>query len=315
MIEVEHLTKRYGSFTAVDEISFQVRQGEIVGFLGPNGAGKTTTMRVLSCFLSASEGSARVAGYDIFEDPLEVKRRIGYLPETPPLYMDMRVKHYLGFVAKIKGVPKANREGRIARVMDQCGLSDRADQLCGHLSRGYRQRVGLAQAIIHDPDVIIMDEPTAGLDPNQVREVRHLIQELAEKRTVILSTHILPEVEMTCHRVLIIANGKIVAEDRTENLSEKLMGSRRIYLEISGEAEKAMAAIQMVPGVQQVFLAEGRAEDAPPGLYVDTPVGDDLRAALAACVAKQGIGLLEIRQEGMSLEDIFHELTTEEATD
>ena len=306
MIEVDHLTKRYGSFTAVDDISFRVGKGEIVGFLGPNGAGKTTTMRVLTCYLPASEGTARIAGFDIFEEPLEVKRRIGYLPELPPLYRDMQVRTYLEFVAKIKGVPKAHRAGYIDDVIQQCGLSDRTNQLIGHLSKGYRQRVGLAQAIVHNPEVIIMDEPTSGLDPNQIREVRSLIRDLAKDRTVILSTHILSEVDMTCNRVIIIHNGKIAAMDTTENLTASIRDSVRFSLRVSGDATRVAEALQNMEGVQGVSVEQRDGSDV---LLVDCPADRDMAAMLSARVIESGLGLVEMRREEMSLEDIFHKLT------
>ena len=312
MIEVDHLTKRYGSHTAVRDISFRVEQGQIVGFLGPNGAGKTTTMRILTCYQSATEGSARIAGHDIFEQPLEVKRRIGYLPELPPVYVDMKVRSYLDFAATIKGVPRRERRGRIADVMDRCGISDRADQLIGHLSKGYRQRVGLAQAIVHNPEVIILDEPTIGLDPNQIREVRRLIRGLSPDHTVMLSTHILPEVEMTCDRVIIINKGEISAEDSTENLTSTLKGNERYYLEIAGEAQDAVRALREVPGVAEVSRSGDPQRDDVVRLFVDVPTRHDIRADLAAKVVEKGLGLLELRRLEMRLEDIFHELTTSE---
>ena len=305
MIEVDHLTKRYGAFTAVDDISFQVGKGEIVGFLGPNGAGKTTTMRVLTCFLPATEGTARIAGHDIFDHPLEVKKRIGYLPELPPLYRDMRVRTYLEFIAKIKGVAPKEARQRIDGVVVQCGLVDRTEQLIGHLSKGYRQRVGLAQAILHDPEVIIMDEPTSGLDPNQIIEVRQLIRELAHERTVILSTHILPEVEMTCNRVIIIHEGKIVAVDTPENLTANMRDTTRFFVRISGDVDVAAKAIADIEGVSDVT----RVGD---GLHVHWSAEADLSAAVSACVVELGMGLLEMKQESMSLEEIFHALTMHE---
>ncbi len=305
MIEVDRLTKRYGAFTAVDDISFQVGKGEIVGFLGPNGAGKTTTMRVLTCFLPATEGTARIAGYDIFDNPLEVKKRIGYLPELPPLYRDMRVRTYLEFIAKIKGVvPKESRR-RIDEVVVQCGLVDRTEQLIGHLSKGYRQRVGLAQAILHDPEVIIMDEPTSGLDPNQIIEVRQLIRELAQERTVILSTHILPEVEMTCNRVVIIHEGRIVAVDTTENLTANMRDTTRFFVRISGDLDVAAKAIATIEGVSDVTLTNN-------GLHVHWSSEADLSAAVSARVVELGMGLVEMKREAMSLEEIFQALTMRE---
>ncbi|MCE2432285.1 MAG: ATP-binding cassette domain-containing protein [Candidatus Latescibacteria bacterium] len=305
MIEVDRLTKRYGAFTAVDDISFQVGKGEIVGFLGPNGAGKTTTMRVLTCFLPATEGTARIAGYDIFDNPLEVKKRIGYLPELPPLYRDMRVRTYLEFIAKIKGVvPKESRR-RIDEVVVQCGLVDRTEQLIGHLSKGYRQRVGLAQAILHDPEVIIMDEPTSGLDPNQIIEVRQLIRELAQERTVILSTHILPEVEMTCNRVVIIHEGRIVAVDTTENLTANMRDTTRFFVRISGDLDVAAKAIATIEGVSDVTRTNN-------GLHVHWSSEADLSAAVSARVVELGMGLVEMKREAMSLEEIFQALTMRE---
>ena len=308
MIEVDHLTKRYGAFTAVDDISFEVGKGEIVGFLGPNGAGKTTTMRVLTCFLPATEGTARIGGYDIFEHPLEVKRRIGYLPELPPLYRDMRVHAYLKFIAKIKGVAPSDAERRIDAAMAQCGLADRAHQLIGQVSKGYRQRVGLAQAILHDPEGIIMDEPTPGLDPNQIIEVRHLIRELAHERTVILSTHILPEVEMTCNRVIIIHEGKIVAVDTPENLTAELRGTARFFVRVSGDVDAASRAIAGIEGI-------GEVTRTGEGLAVTWPSEANLSAEVSACVVALGMGLEEMRREAVSLEEIFHALTTREESE
>ena len=312
MIEVDHLTKRYGPATAVQDISFRVEKGEVVGFLGPNGAGKTTTMRILTCYMPATEGTARVAGYDVFEESLEVKRRIGYLPEHPPIYLDMRVKSYLDFVAKIKGVPKQNQKESTAEAMERCGITDRADQLIGQLSKGYRQRVGIAQAILHNPDVIILDEPTIGLDPNQIREIRQLIKSLGREHTVILSTHILPEVEMTCDRIIIINKGQIVAVDTPENLTAGKEGKERVYVEVAGTAEAALEAIREVKEVTDVSLADDRGGNGEVGLYVDAPLKSDIRPELAAKIVARGLGLLEMRRTEISLEDIFHELTTSE---
>ncbi|PYR55634.1 MAG: MFS transporter, partial [Acidobacteria bacterium] len=232
MIEVQHLTKRYGRVTAVEDVSFRVERGEILGFLGPNGAGKTTTMRILTGFIPATEGKAIVAGFDVFEQPIEAKRRTGYLPETPPLYPDTSVIEYLTFVSKIKGVPPGERKDRIKAVMQRTRIDDVADRLCAKLSKGYRQRVGLAQAIIHNPDVLILDEPTAGLDPKQIIETRELIKELAGSHTIILSTHILPEVSQTCERVVIINKGRVVAVDTPDNLTARLQGSETMYVQV-----------------------------------------------------------------------------------
>jgi len=246
VIEVQHLTKRYGPFTAVEDVSFRVERGEILGFLGPNGAGKTTTMRVLTGYMPATEGRAIVAGFDVFDQPVEAKRRTGYLPETPPLYPDMTVLDYLTFVSKVKGVPSAERKQRIASVMERTRIADMAGRLCGRLSKGYRQRVGLAQALIHNPDVLILDEPTAGLDPKQIIETRELIKELAGDHTIILSTHILPEVAQTCQRVVIINKGRVVAVDTPDNLTARLRGSETMYVQVDSAGVDPSAALRRV---------------------------------------------------------------------
>ena len=239
MIEVQHLTKRYGRVTAVDDVSFRVERGEILGFLGPNGAGKTTTMRILTGYMPATEGKAIVAGFDVFDQPIEAKRRTGYLPETPPLYPDMTVREYLTFVARVKGVASADRRARILQVMERTRVADLADRLCSKLSKGYRQRVGLAQALIHNPDVLILDEPTAGLDPKQIIETRELIKELGGTHTIVLSTHILPEVSQTCQRVVIINKGRVVAVDTPDNLTARLRGSETMYVQVDGDGADA----------------------------------------------------------------------------
>ena len=311
MIEVENLTKRYGRTTAVDHVSFRVQKGEILGFLGPNGAGKTTTMRVLTCYLPPTEGSARVAGYDVFEQPLEVKRRVGYLPETPPLYPDMEVADYLDFCAKIKGVPKAARRARIDDAIGKTRLGDVRHKQTGRLSKGYRQRVGLAQAILHNPDVLILDEPTAGLDPKQIIETRELIKGLGGDHTVVLSTHILPEVSMTCGRVVIISRGRVVAEDTPENLTQRLKGGAALKLEVRGESDAVMRVVGGVPGV-----LSARAQAAAGGVLeveVEVEPGGDVRADLARAVVQGGFDLLELQRMGMSLEEIFLHLTTTDA--
>jgi ABC-2 type transport system ATP-binding protein len=304
MIEVENLTKRYGRHTAVDGISFRVHKGEILGFLGPNGAGKTTTMRILTCYLPPTEGTARVAGFDVFEQPMEVKRRVGYTPETPPLYPDMDVGSFLDFCAKIKGVPGKDRKARISDVMEKTRISDVRGTLIGRLSKGYRQRVGLAQAILHNPDVLILDEPTAGLDPKQIIETRELIKGLGGEHTIVLSTHILPEVSMTCGRVVIINKGRVVAEDTPENLTHRLQGAATVRLEVRGESPDLEATLAGVPGVKSVRRAK-------PGVYeVDAEAGRDVRAELARAVIGRGLDLLSLQQSGMSLEEIFLHLTT-----
>ncbi len=311
MIEVQHLTKRYGRVTAVDDVSFRVERGEILGFLGPNGAGKTTTMRVLTGYMPATEGRTLVAGFDVFEQPIEAKRRTGYLPETPPLYPEMTVREYLTFVARIKAVPAAERSRRVATVMERTRVNDVADRHCGKLSKGYRQRVGLAQALIHNPDVLILDEPTAGLDPKQIIETRQLIKNLAGDHTIILSTHILPEVSQTCERVVIINKGKVVAVDTPANLTSRLRGSETMYLQIDAGGAAAEVELAQVPGVTKVVDAD--RHDGLVGYEVDSERGRDVRRDLAQAIVGRGWGLLELRPTRMSLEEIFLSLTTEEA--
>ena len=311
MIEVDNLTKRYGRTTAVDGISFVVKKGEILGFLGPNGAGKTTTMRILTCYLPPTEGTARVAGHDVFEEPLEVKKRVGYIPETPPLYTDMDVDTFLDFCAKIKGVPASQRRARVDAAVEKCRVGDVRKTLIGRLSKGYRQRVGLAQAILHDPEVLILDEPTAGLDPKQIIETRDLIKGLGGEHTIILSTHILPEVSMTCGRVVIINKGKVVAEDTPDNLTHRLQGAGTLRLEVRGDAAALAEALRPVAGVVAV---RPHGEVAGVSLVdVEAAPGADVRAELARAVVQKGYDLLGLQQVGMSLEEIFLHLTTTEA--
>lgn len=310
MIEVVNLSKRYGPVTAVNDVTFRVEAGEILGFLGPNGAGKTTTMRVITGYMPASDGKVMVAGYDVFERPIEAKRRTGYLPETPPLYPDMKVRDYLTFVARIKGVASREIRDRVDGVMKRTWIFDMADRHCGKLSKGYRQRVGLAQAIIHNPDVLILDEPTAGLDPKQIIETRQLIRELGGTHTIVLSTHILPEVSQTCQRVVIINKGRVVAIDTPENLTARLSGAVSIYVQAVGPAEQIQVALQEVPGVTRATLAGSR--DSAAEIEVDSERGVDVRRELAAAIVTGGWGLLELRPMRMSLEDIFLSLTTEE---
>jgi ABC-2 type transport system ATP-binding protein len=313
VIEVEHLTKRYGPVAAVDDISFRVDRGEILGFLGPNGAGKTTTMRILTGYMPATSGNARVAGYDVFSQSLESRRHIGYMPEQPPLYRDMSVRGFLTFVSKIKGIEKARIRARVDEVMGRCGITDMADRLIGKLSRGYRQRVGLAQALVHNPDVLILDEPTAGLDPNQIREVRSLIKSLAGDHTVILSTHILPEVGMTCERVVIINRGRIAAVDSPGNLTARLKGSERVFLHVTGDFGEAERALRDLGGVTNVVRDESPDEGRKGArLFAESDLGTDLRPEMASRLVSRGIGLLEMRRIEMSLEEIFTELTTSE---
>jgi ABC-2 type transport system ATP-binding protein len=312
VIEVQHLTKRYGPVTAVDDISFRVERGEILGFLGPNGAGKTTTMRVLTGYMPPTDGKAIVAGYDVFEQPIEAKRRTGYLPETPPLYPDMSVRDYLSFVARIKGVPRSERKARIDEMLRKTHIADMANRLCGKLSKGYRQRVGLAQALMHNPDVLILDEPTAGLDPKQIIETRQLIKGLAGDHTIILSTHILPEVSQTCQRVVIINRGKVVAVDTPDNLTARLRGSETMYLQVDSAGADVASVLQRVSGVTRVAVADSKQQVV--GYEVDSEAGRDVRRELAAAIVGRGWGLLEMRPLRMSLEEIFLHVTTEETT-
>src|SRR5438552_4418549 len=255
LITVENLTKRYAAKTAVEGMSFQVEKGEILGFLGPNGAGKTTTMRIITGYMPATDGSVRVDGFDVFDHPLDVRRRIGYLPENPPLYLEMNVAAYLRFVAKIKGVPKENLESEVARVMERVNITDVQERIIAKLSKGYKQRVGLAQALLNDPPVLILDEPTIGLDPKQIHELRQLINDLAGSHTVVLSTHILPEVEQTCHRVIIIDKGKIVAVDTPRNLRSQLQGVERVTIEVQGTVSEILSKLKTMPGVIDVLRA------------------------------------------------------------
>ncbi len=313
MIEVQHLTRRYGQLTAVDDVSFRVETGEILGFLGPNGAGKTTTMRVLTGFMPATEGKAVVAGFDVFEQPIEAKRRTGYLPETPPLYPDMTVREYLTFVARLKmdKTTTAARKERVSAVMRRVHVDDMADRQCGKLSKGYRQRVGLGQALIHEPEVLILDEPTAGLDPKQIIETRDLIRSLADNHTIILSTHILPEVAQTCQRVVIINKGRVVAVDTPENLTHQLKGAATLYVQIDaiadGDAAEVLAA---VPGVHTVLRVDQHARLA--AYEIEAEPQRDVRRDVARAIVNRGWGLLELRPNRMSLEEIFLQLTTEE---
>ena len=311
MIEVQHLTKRYGRITAVDDVSFRVERGEILGFLGPNGAGKTTTMRILTGYMPATEGKALVAGFDVFDQPVEAKRRTGYLPETPPLYPDMTVLEYLRFVAKIKGVPSAERRQRIQAVMERTRIADMANRLCGNLSKGYKQRVGLAQALIHNPDVLILDEPTAGLDPKQIIETRELIKGLAGDHTIVLSTHILPEVSQTCQRVVIIAKGKVVAVDTPDNLTARLQGSEMLYVQVDSSGADVSAVLGSVAGV--IRIAESDRKNGVVGYEVESERGQDIRRELARTIVGSGWGLLELRPTRISLEEIFLKLTTVES--
>jgi ABC-2 type transport system ATP-binding protein len=304
MIEVQNLSKTFGPRVALDDLSFDVQKGEILGFLGPNGAGKTTTMRILTGFMPATSGKATVAGFDVFEQSLEARKRIGYLPESVPLYPEMSVWSYLNFMAELRGVP--DRADHIEEVMEAVQITDREDQLIGKLSRGYRQRVGIAQALVHDPEVLILDEPTVGLDPKQIIEVRDLIKSLAGERTVILSTHILPEVQQICSRVLIINKGRIVAEDTPEHLTSSLQGTERIYLQLHQPTADAAALIGKVDKVLSVQAQDNGQFD------IECALGADRREEIARLAVNKGWGLLELRPVRLSLEDIFLQLTTED---
>jgi len=298
---------------AIEGMSFQVEKGEILGFLGPNGAGKTTTMRIITGYMPASEGTVRVDGYDVFDNPLDVRRRIGYLPENPPLYLEMTVMGYLRFVAKIKGVPKDKIHQEVARVMERASIADVKERIIAKLSKGYKQRVGIAQALLNDPPVLILDEPTIGLDPKQIHEVRELVKDLAGQHTVVLSTHILPEVEQTCHRVIIIDRGKIVAVDTPQNLRLQLQGGERISLEVQGPVSEIMSKLKATPGVVNVQkIAEN---DSRHRFQVEGELRKDIRSDLARTIVQNGWGLYELQSAAMSLEDIFLKLTTAEESE
>lgn len=307
MIQVEGLSKKYARHIAVDNISFSVDKGDIVGFLGPNGAGKTTTMRILTCFMPPTEGKASVAGFDVFEKPFEVKKRIGYLPETPPVYPEMTIGDYLEFVAGIKNVPSRDIKRRVAEVAERCAIADVKNKLIGKLSKGYRQRVGLAQAIIHNPDVLILDEPTSGLDPNQINETRKLIKSLAGEHTIILSTHILPEVETTCQKVIIINKGKVVATDSVERLRHTGAGAFEVQVDTAGEADDTVVRqrLEQVPGVSKVLDRPNR----PNVFEVESLGGYNTRPDVARAVVQAGWNLLELKPSTHSLEEVFLELT------
>lgn len=313
MIEVQDLTKSYGgNVAAVDHVSFTVNKGEILGFLGPNGAGKTTTMRILTGYMPATSGTARIAGFDVFTDSLEVRRHIGYLPEAPPVYPDMTVATYLDFVARIKNVPAERRDERVTDAMRKTNITDKRDELIKRLSRGYKQRVGLAQALVHDPDVIILDEPTVGLDPKQIIEVRNLIKSLAGNHTIILSTHILPEVSMTCDRVVIINKGRIAAVDTPENLTSQLKGGQKIRVEVQAPEKPLREFLAQVPGASRVQI-ETAHSNGHIAATVEAAAGKDIRSQIATGVVQKGWPLFELRGVSLSLEDIFLQLTTEDA--
>ena len=313
MIEVENLSKRYGPTLAVSGVSFNVQKGEVLGFLGPNGAGKTTTMRVITGFLPPTEGKVRVAGYDVVEQPLEAKRRTGYLPETPPVYPDMTVAEYLAFVARIKGVARGEMKTRLDGIIEKCAVGDVRNRQIGKLSKGYRQRVGLAQALIHNPDVLVLDEPTAGLDPKQIIETRELITGLAGQHTVILSTHILPEVSKTCQRVVVINAGQIVAVGTPHELMHRLQGFETVLVTVEGPAAAIIEKFQRVGGVNWVEPRE--SHDGRVTLEVHSEKDKDVRAELARATVESGWKLYELKTSGLSLEEIFLKLTTQDVSE
>lgn len=313
MIEVEHLSKLYGSTPAIKDVTFSVEKGEILGFLGPNGAGKTTTMRILTGYLPATSGTARVAKFDVHEDSMAVRQRIGYLPETPPLYPDMTVEGFLHFVARIKGVAAGDRPKRVKSAMTRCNLLEKQQVLIRKLSKGFRQRVGIAQAIVHDPPAIILDEPTVGLDPRQIIDVRNLIKSLAGRHTIILSTHILPEASMTCSRIAIINRGEIVATNTPEGLMRQLAEGAGYELEVEGNPEAVQPQLQNLAGVQRVdLLNQDYLPEQRHRLRLILEPGSDRGREIAAIVVGSGLGLYEMRRVQASLEDVFLQLTTEE---
>jgi len=312
VIEVSNLVRRYGPHVAVDHANFKIKKGEIVGFLGPNGAGKSTTMNILTGYLSATEGIVRIDGQDILEYPTEIKKKIGYLPENPPLYQDMTVREFLSFAGEIKGIPPREKKERMNRIMETVGVQDVSRRLIKNLSRGYKQRVGLAQALIGDPQALILDEPTAGLDPKQILEIRDLIIELGKDHTIILSSHILPEVSAVCRRVLIINQGRIVADDSPENLARRILGGSRILLRLEAAEKAVKTALGKVSFIRKLEFRESREEgtvDAVAEAAEDADIRRDLFRALAAA----NIPILMMRSLDMSLEDIFLNLTTKEA--
>ena len=315
MIQVQGLTKYYGPRAAIEDVTFAVCKGEILGLLGPNGAGKTTTLRILTGLLPPTHGQATVAGYDVMTQSLEARRHIGYLPENVALYTDMTVHGYLDFAASLRGFRGKHKRAAIARAVEAASLEEVQGTIIGKLSKGFRQRVGLAQALLHEPDVLILDEPTVGLDPKQIIETRQMIRGLAGEHSVILSTHILPEVTLTCQRVVIINDGRVAAEDTPENLTHRLQGSERVHVEVRGPHSEVLAKLRELPGLLQV-TTEGSPTDGMASYVVDCELGRDARERIAELVVKSGWGLLELRSEAMSLEEVFLKLTTrEEVTD
>jgi ABC-2 type transport system ATP-binding protein len=311
VIDVKNLTKRFGTHTAVSDVTFRAERGEILGFLGPNGAGKTTTMRILTCYLPPTAGEAKVAGFDVHEQSLEVRRRIGYLPENVPLYLDLSVTRYLDSVGRLKGMPRSTRAAGIRQVMQECGIEHVRDRTVGKLSKGYRQRVGLAQALLNDPEVLILDEPTVGLDPQQIVEIRDLIRNLAGQRTIILSTHILPEVSLLCQRVIIIHNGKLISADTPENLKKRVRSAMLIEVTVRGPADAVKEQLATLPGVSAVRKGDP-VDDSTHRLLIDAVDDRDIRESVSRTVVESGCGLLSQRTVDLSLEDIFVHLVTKE---
>lgn len=312
MIEVKGITKQYGKHKAVDDISFSVPKGEILGFLGPNGAGKSTTMKILSGVLSATEGEAFINGHNVAKEPLQAKACIGYLPETPPVYLNMDVESYLVFAARLHGVPGKEVRAAIEDAMEKCGLVDVRQRLIGNLSKGYRQRVGLAQAIAHKPEVLILDEPTVGLDPRQIIDVRNLIRSLGEDRTVILSTHILPEVQATCQRVIVIDQGKIIATDSLDGIAARMQSSTHVHVGLVTDPEAKLDRFRDIDGVQAVF--NDRQGDGF-SLRIECSKGIDVRAKIAEICVQEKLGLLHLSRESISLEDAFVKLISKDITE
>lgn len=311
MITVEKLSKNYGLTQAIQEISFSVAKGSILGFLGPNGAGKTTTMRILSGYIPATTGKATIAGFEVHSNPLAVRERIGYLPETPPLYPEMTVTEYLSFVSKIKNIPRCDRTQKVKRAIELCQIDDRANSIIGKLSKGYRQRVGIAQAIIHDPPVIILDEPTVGLDPRQIIEVRNLIKSLAGEKTIILSTHILPEVTMTCDTVVIINKGKVIATGKTEELLQQLH-NQGYELEIEGDITELPSKLQQIEGITDISIQPITEKENRFIINLSLKDNFDIGKEIAYLLVNEGIGIYEMKRSKASLEDVFLQLTTQD---
>ena len=312
MIEIRNLTKRYGSIAAVDDISFQVKKGEVVGFLGPNGAGKTTTMKIITGFIGPTDGEVLISGRDVFDHPMETKKIIGYLPETPPLYLDQRVEEYLHFVANLKLTPKANIKALVDKAIEKTNLGEVRKRIIGHLSKGFRQRVGIAQALVSDPEILILDEPTVGLDPRQVAEVRDLINGLRGEHTIVLSSHILPEVQATCERIIIINKGKIVAEDTLEGLSDKMQGSKSLEVKTQKSDEGFIKSLQSLNGVINVnHLSNGNGNT----FQITFDGKEDTQVEILSQVVSKNVGLLEAKVNSINLEDIFIKLTDTQASE